>query len=778
MALASRLLAHRRALVLAFAAAAGAVTLALGGGTSLDEFLHAARAGFRLHPASGEVHIVEIDERSIAAIARWPWPRRIHGAAVDRLHAAGVRSIAFDVDFSSPSDPIEDARFAAALGRAGRTVILSTFTQQAGAGSERAIEAQPIPSLAANAFLAAANVKPDRDGQLRMMPYGIDLLGAPRPSLASMLAERPGAAGASFPIDTGVDPASIPRHSLIDLLQGRVPPAALAGKRIIIGATAVELGDRFAVPRHGVLPGVVAQAMAAETLLAGTPATERSGGWALLLALLVVAGAALPRGSRALRSILFVAAAACVLLLLPSLEAWFGLLPLGPAAAALLAGAAAGAIAGLALRHAETRLEDPETGLPNLLALERAAAGTPRLTIGVAHLANLPALVSADGDAAPALMRMLADRLRFAAGAGRVYRADEASLAWIAASETPAADQLQAISAVLRAPLARHAGELRLHCGAAEGSGLEARRLAAHAGLAASSAAAAGDPFRLFTAADGEAVARGVALLADFTRHAEQGRVWIAYQPKLDLRLGRVTAVEALVRWDHPRFGTLAPDAFVPVLEENGRAGELAFHVLNRALADAAAWEAGGTILDVAVNVSASLLHDEAATASLIELIRGSGVAPGRFTLEVTETAAMADPVRAVAALEAWRTLGLGVSIDDYGTGQSSLSYLQRLPATELKIDRSFVATIATEPRNAIMVRSTIAMAHELGLEVVAEGVEDQACLSLLREMGCDLAQGWLIARAMPAAAVSTFQPAFEPAPASTGLARRAAQAG
>jgi EAL domain-containing protein (putative c-di-GMP-specific phosphodiesterase class I) len=176
-----------------------------------------------------------------------------------------------------------------------------------------------------------------------------------------------------------------------------------------------------------------------------------------------------------------------------------------------------------------------------------------------------------------------------------------------------------------------------------------------------------------------------------------------------------------------------------------------------RALAEAAGWSEAGRPLGVAVNISATLLHDPAFLARLEQLLQASELPPDRVTLEITESAAMADPDAAILALQGWRRLGVGVSIDDYGTGQSSLSYLQRLPATELKIDRTFIAAMAGDPRNRILVRSTIAMAHELGLEVVAEGVEDEACLDLLREMGCDQVQGYLISRPIRAEAVAAF---------------------
>jgi EAL domain-containing protein (putative c-di-GMP-specific phosphodiesterase class I) len=178
---------------------------------------------------------------------------------------------------------------------------------------------------------------------------------------------------------------------------------------------------------------------------------------------------------------------------------------------------------------------------------------------------------------------------------------------------------------------------------------------------------------------------------------------------------------------------------------------------MTEALRDAAAWQGAGCPLGIAVNISATLLHDQAFLGELEQLLRTSHFPAERVTLEVTESAAMADPDAAVVALDRWRRLGVGVSIDDYGTGQSSLSYLQRMPATELKIDRIFIAAMAGDPRNRILVRSTIAMAHELGLEVVAEGVEDEAGLELLREMGCDQVQGYLISRPIRAEEVAEF---------------------
>jgi EAL domain-containing protein (putative c-di-GMP-specific phosphodiesterase class I)/CHASE2 domain-containing sensor protein len=749
-----------RLLALATAGALGLLMLWTDGADGLDQALANQRAGLNGRNSSGQVHIVEIDARSIAAFSRWPWPRSIHARAIDRLRESKAALIAFDVDFSSPSEAAQDEALAEALRRAGGSVILPTFRRESGA------DVAPLPELASQAFLAAANVLPEAHGELRTMPYAVEVGGAPRPSLASMVAERPGGAGEQFLIDRSIDPRSIPRHSMVDLVGGRIPPEVLAGKRVLIGATAVETADRYTLPRHGILPGVVAQALAAETLLAGSPPVPVAGGWALAFVLLLTAACArLPRGRNIAIGLTGVGAAT---LLLPVAGQRLGLdISVGPALIALAAAAVAGAAGRAAWRRRETSLADSKTGLPNLAALERDCRTIPASTIAVARIDGFADLLSALGpDGTSSLVRAVAERLAFAASAARIYRIDEAGLAWIEPENSKLDERFDSIHAVMRAPFpAGRSIEVLTHFGAARGAGGAARQLCADAGLAALHAAERGQRWQMFTASDSERASWRVSLLAELDSALARGELWNAYQPKLDLRSGRIESVEALVRWDHPQRGMLAPDSFIPLIEQHGRAADLTLHVMAQALADAAAWRSEGRTLGVAVNISATLLHDHVFLHRLEQLLQASGFPAGAVTLEVTESAAMDDPEAAVPALEGWRKLGVGISIDDYGTGQSSLSYLQKMPATELKIDRSFIAAMAAGPRDRILVRSTIAMAHELGLVVVAEGVEDDHCLDLLREMGCDLIQGYRISRPVPAGAVADFALTFDGTP-------------
>jgi EAL domain-containing protein (putative c-di-GMP-specific phosphodiesterase class I)/CHASE2 domain-containing sensor protein len=760
LSLTTRLLARRRALVFGVAASLGLLTLATGAAAGFDDFLRMMRDSIRSHPASGEVHVVEIDARSLAKIDRWPWPRSVHAAAIDRLHRAGARSIAFDVDFSATSGPKEDQALAAALVRANRSVILPTLRQHAGSGSSEIIDTVPAKPFRDNAFLASVNVVPDSDGYVRRMLLGVETKGIPRPSLASMVAEKRATIGQDFEIDYSIEPRSIPRHSMVDLVEGRVPAHVLAGKRVVIGATAVEIWDRYAVPRHGVIPGVIIQALAVETLLSGPVPSRVSGFWALLIALTGVFLAVRP-GSRPRRFALFAFTGALIATMpLVAEDALALTLPVGPGLLAMLA--AALAASGYLIVESRRSMVDPDTGLPNLRALAKAAGergGTANVV--VARIERFAAIASSLGPAPTAnLVNRVADRLRFAHEEKAIYRTDDASLAWLerAGDEASLEDRIEAIAAVMRAPIdCGRLIDVSLTFGLSTGGEGNPQQLVADASLAAFHAAQRGTRWARFTQEDGEAANWHLSLMGELDHAMATAQIWNAYQPKLDIATGRVIGAEALVRWLHPERGPIEPDGFIPLIEEHGRARDLTAYVLEQAIEDALHWEQAGYPIGVAVNVSATLLADHEFIETVGQILQGSQLPTDQVTIEVTESAAMDSPERAIAALESWRSHGVNISIDDYGTGQSSLGYLQKLPATELKIDKSFVQTIGSEPRNAIMVRSTIALAHELGMKVVAEGIEDEECLRLLSEMGCDTAQGYLIGRPMTADAIADF---------------------
>ena len=231
----------------------------------------------------------------------------------------------------------------------------------------------------------------------------------------------------------------------------------------------------------------------------------------------------------------------------------------------------------------------------------------------------------------------------------------------------------------------------------------------------------------------------------------ENDQLELYYQPKVELSTDTVVGVEALVRWQHPTRGLLYPDAFLPLAEKAGLMQPLSLCVLGRALRDVSAWRADGHDLSVAVNLSVSNLQDPGLPHQVGLLLDANGVPARALELEITEDILMADADKAQSVLAGLRALGVGLSVDDYGTGYSSLAYLRALPVDELKLDRSFVTNMDTDARAAAIVESTISMAHRLGMVMVAEGVETQDVADRLRLWGCDLAQGYYLSRPVPA---------------------------
>jgi EAL domain-containing protein (putative c-di-GMP-specific phosphodiesterase class I) len=240
-------------------------------------------------------------------------------------------------------------------------------------------------------------------------------------------------------------------------------------------------------------------------------------------------------------------------------------------------------------------------------------------------------------------------------------------------------------------------------------------------------------------------------LLGQVRGALEHGEFVLHYQPKLDLQSGRITGVEALVRWRHPDHGLLLPARFVPLIEQTALIGPLTLHVIDVALKQMVAWRRRGIGLEMSVNLSARNLLDHELSRQVAELLARHEIPPDQLTVEVTESAAMLDPERAVAVLAALRATGVGVSVDDFGTGNASIEYLAALPASELKIDRSFITGILQDARTQAIVRSTIDLARNLDLKVVAEGIESEAVLRHIRALGCTSGQGYFISRPLPA---------------------------
>ncbi|MDP4300775.1 putative bifunctional diguanylate cyclase/phosphodiesterase [Leptothrix discophora] len=290
-------------------------------------------------------------------------------------------------------------------------------------------------------------------------------------------------------------------------------------------------------------------------------------------------------------------------------------------------------------------------------------------------------------------------------------------------------------------------------CADASAEGLDPAQLMARADLAMNEAKSANHGVRVFEPGMERHVEHGLTLLSDLRRAAEADEFFLLFQPKLRLRDGHCDAAEVLVRWRHPQRGVVPPDRFIPFAEQTGAIKAITRWVLQQSLRQLARWQREGQPeLSLNVNVSTRDLMQPDFPAQVERALRQAGVSARHLCLEVTESAIMDDPLLAMDCLQALNRMGVRLAIDDFGTGYSSLAYLKRLPVQELKIDRSFISGLDRDEADVTIVRSTIDMAHHMGLSVVAEGIETEAVGQRLRAFGCDQAQGYLYSRPLPAA--------------------------
>ena len=281
--------------------------------------------------------------------------------------------------------------------------------------------------------------------------------------------------------------------------------------------------------------------------------------------------------------------------------------------------------------------------------------------------------------------------------------------------------------------------------------GEDALTLLRHADIAMYEAKREHEGYLLYDPSHDRYNTRRLALMGALRHAICKNEFCLYYQPKIDLQTNTIHSVEALIRWQHPEFGFIPPDQFIPLAEQTGLITQLTLWVLETAVRQCREWMDGGLELSIAVNLSTWDLREEMLPDTIATLLECHDVPPHLLRVELTESTMMTDVDRALSVLHRLAEQGVKVSVDDFGTGYSSLAYLKRLPISELKIDRSFVQHITEVETDATIVRSTVMMAHGLGLQVVAEGVEDEATTHLLSDLQCDMAQGYYISRPVPA---------------------------
>jgi len=709
-----------------------------------EDYLRAARNSFHEHKASGDIVVVTIDEQSLRQVGNWPWARRYDGQMVDRLMQAGAKRVFFDINFSYPSNPADDRAFADAIQRSGQ-VSLFVRSRAGRYGSTSPVQDRPLPELTKHARLALGTVRYNYQNAAWDLPYSAMLNGKKVRSFAAALANVDGPAGASFPVDYSIKVSSIPTYSAADLLSGRIPRSRLAGKDVVIGLGSDILNDVFFIPGYGRGYGVYIQTLGAETLKKGQPVDL---GWipAFLLGI-AAATLAVSRKRSSERGIVLLGSVVAMLVIPGFLESNLFFADITPGLFVLLTTAI-----GLGWQRYLTRgLVNPLSNLPNLNAL-RANRNSRQEALVAARLTNFEEIVAnLPRDNERELIEQIVARLKVGSPGRVLYQGDAGIFAWFEDSRQPFGNHLEALYALFRNP-ARVAGlsvDLNISFGVEVGSGRSIQNRLASALVAADEAAHDGLKWKYHDPETLENASWKLSMLSQLDDAIDRGEVWVAYQPKLDLATKRIVGAEALARWTHPEKGPIAASEFVAAAEQHNRIGKLTDFVLEKAVAAAAQINRRSVDFDIAVNLSARLLSDKGFTLRLSALLARHSLPARHLTLELTETAALAGSGEGLDMISRLRDLGVNIAIDDYGTGLSTLDYLKKIPANEIKIDQSFVKSMADNRSDRLMVQSTIGLAHSLGRRVVAEGVEHRDILDLLIEMGCDIAQGFAIGRPM-----------------------------
>ena len=885
-----------------------ALILLTGMHNALQNALTDMRFGWFPRQASGKIVLVAIDPHSIETIGVWPWPRRLHADLIDRLESAGASDIAFDVDFSSPSDPAFDQALVDALQRAGGSVVLPAFMQLVGdsENGKTIFVNRPLPQFGEHAWPAVVNVAVESDGLVRRYSYGEILDGKFLPSMGALLAGKDKSKKEPLQIDFNIRADSLPTVSYVDVLRGDpVALRTLKDKKVVIGATAIELGDRFNVPNGRVIPGPILQMLAAESILQNRMLHTSSnvvtwGGLGIIVFLMVVLWHRLTASLRVAVLVgLAIAAELGAIFLQAKLPIILDTSLWHVAIAAYLAALALDEIDFRALlgRIAEKRFQkiamslgdglvcadqnglitvwnpgavsifgyEPEEmiGQPldrictlddgagkyapfSILKLPPEALEVPGCKVmelkgyrkngqaftleacfskwrgvdgfqyggvmrdisarrreaerirylaehdtltGLANRNKLyeqlgamlaeadikrcdVALLMIDLDkfkqindtlghaCGDQLLRGVAERLNtLVEGTGLVARlsGDEFAIVISGSNVVERAKSLSQRTSLAFSQTDFSIGARQLRVNVSIGVAVyprdcdTAEELLGNADLALYQAKAVGrGGYAFFERGIRDELESRMSLEADLSQAVDRAEFELFYQPQVNLEDGKLVGAEALIRWRRPN-GLVLPDDFIPVVNASSISDGIALWVMETACRQGYLWQQKGHDIRLSINLSPSQFQLGDLAATVGSILRNTGFSPSLLELEVTESILLEDDERALEIFRRIQDLGVRIAFDDFGTGYAGLTYLKKFPLDRLKIDKSFVCKLTANSDDMAIVGATISLGKQLGLSVVAEGIEDRATANLLRSRGCDEGQGFYFGRPMPA---------------------------
>jgi EAL domain-containing protein (putative c-di-GMP-specific phosphodiesterase class I) len=548
--------------------------------------------------------------------------------------------------------------------------------------------------------------------------------------------------------DFRMDPATIPVVDAKALLAGNAPTARVVQSDVFLTSTNPDIDTAVGYLGRGRVPGAMMDIAGMEGASKGKPMVLGSQALLAFFSALVLLGQRLrPRWAKLLTySVLTLG-----LLVMPGLLRGAGvILDLGPAFIAALAYAP--------LRSSQKwrrrmQLTNNASGLPNIGALAAQAISRSDDVVAVSVSQYEQMLASLPQEFHGECARQIARRLSLGAGDREIFDNDNGHFVWIEDSKPldTLIEHLEGLKALFSSPLVIHGHVLDTNIHFGLDRNIESKPISRIQSALASATEAQGKG-KLYEEFGQQRLAQSsweLSLHARIDAGLRNGDIWLALQPQYDFRNGRISGAEALIRWDDPERGAIPPDAFILQAERVGRIDKITYWVLEKSIAMARELNRIAGPFQISVNLSARLVDHPALVQRIADIVRETKADCSLITFEITETFSMANRAEAKRNLSALRAMGFRLSIDDFGTGQASLAYLAEIPSDEIKLDRRFVQAITTDERERIIVDSVIKLAHALGQEVVAEGIEDGATLEALRQLGCDLAQGYHIGRPM-----------------------------
>ena len=729
----------KRGIALATATVLAVISAWMEFSDPLSVSLLALDSHIRAHDSDGSVVVVGIDDKSRAELHGYPWSHSVEAQFINRAMALGAKSIGYDRTFVDAEGGSADKALIGALDHARGHVYFGTgSTQHPETGKFETL--LPAPVFRGHARLGNLTVETGFDDYPVRVPRYRIINGAKVPGLGESASGEVNRDGGDFHPDYAIRVASIPTFSYVDVLDGRVPRSAIAGKAILVGAVSEMMHDDHYVPGQGVVHGVYTHALAALSLKAGR--CLNIGWWP---GLIVAFGAALVHlfAPRRLVRTMALALGVVLLLIVPLALAQFGI-STDPASALLM-------LAGLAIWNALYSRSHRHAGtdLPNLAAFRqnRAVASHSIIVMQVHNFAQIISSVDALGETA--IAHEIVRRLHLAAGSLTVYQTERGEYAFLSPL-TPATglgEHLEGLHSLLRQPFAVGTRVVDLHFGFGVDSSFTTSRSTtvrlSSAMVCAAETELTGARWAEYDVDRATRVDWDLRLLGDLERAVAENQVYPVYQPKVDLGTGAIIGYEALARWDHPTHGPVSPDIFIQAAENSNRIDALTWHMMRQCLTDAATLRQHGLVSTIAVNLSTRLLDDALLPGKVGEVLREFNHPPTELTLELTETGKAIIGETALGSIAALRALGVKISIDDFGAGNATMDYAHDFTVDEIKIDRKFITTLCSDVPAQTIVNSLIAMAHRLGCRVVAEGIENPQTRELLAAMGCDIGQGF-----------------------------------